>query len=96
MAVHRQRGGLGLSVEPCGCRRIHSVLGERGIAHVQALLRCPIIFAEAEDALSVACVGGGTTSLLSSGSPRQPQLSSLPALVSQVSDLQRVPSHLTH
>lgn len=56
MAVHRQRGGLGLSVEPCDCRRIHSVLGEGGIAHVQALLRCPIIFAEAEDALSVVCV----------------------------------------
>lgn len=30
MAVHRQRGGSGLSVEPCGCRRIHSVLRGRG------------------------------------------------------------------
>lgn len=56
MAMHRQRGGVGLSVEPCDCRRIHSVLGGGwgGIAHVQALLRCPVIFAEAEDTLSVA------------------------------------------
>lgn len=61
MAMHRQRGGVGLSVEPCGCRRIHSVLGGGwgGIAHVQALLRCPVIFTEAEDALSVARQGAG-------------------------------------
>lgn len=33
--------------------------GGGGIAHVQALLRCPVIFTEAEDALSVARRGAG-------------------------------------